>query len=115
MEEEEEEEEALELERGAGGAPFFGKREREEKNGKAMCFFFFIFGLGGWGRENPTLLLHVPREKKEKGGFSSMCLGVVFCLGYGYGYSHCPGCGRRGREEGMEVRVLACFWHWQWH
>lgn len=114
MEEEEEDEEALELERGAGGAPFFGKRERGKK-WKSNVVFFFIFGLGGWGRENPTLLLHVPREKKEKGGFSSMCLGVVFCLGYGYGYSHCPGCGRRGREEWMEVRVLACFWHWQWH
>lgn len=98
---EEEEEEALESERGAGGAPFFGKRE--EKNGKAMWFFFSFLVWGDGDGTERTLLLHVPREKKEKGGFSSMCLGVVFCLGYGYGYSHCPGCGRRGREGGRFV------------
>lgn len=105
---EEEEEEALGLERGAGGAPFLG-REREEKKWKSNVVFFFIFGLGGWGGTERTLLLHVPREKKEKGGFSSMCLGVVFCLGCGY--SHCPGCGRGERERGR-LKVLACFWHW---
>lgn len=68
MEEEEEEEEALELERGAGGAPFFGKREREEKNGKAM-WFFFSFLVSGMGQREPYPPAPCAKRKKGKGRF----------------------------------------------
>lgn len=106
MEEEEEDEEALELERGAGGAPFFGKRERKKM--EKQCGFFFSFLVWGDGAERTLPSCSMCQEKKRKRAVFLACAWAwSFVLGMGMGIVIVRDVGgEEGREGGSCASLL---------